>query len=314
MTDTLRFGFLGPAATFTEAALLRLIADRGFADAQSIPAHSVDEALAAVAAGDLSGAVVPMENSVEGGVPATLDALTRHGELQIVAETLIDVRFVLAARPGTQLSDITAFGTHPHAEAQTRGWVAGHLPGVTYVPASSTAAAAQTAAEDGSDYQAAVCPALAAQRYGLEVLADDIGDRHDTVTRFVLVRKPAAMPPATGADKTTIVAALASDRAGSLLELLEQFSTRGVNLARIESRPTGDGLGLYQFSLDLVGHVAEPRISEALAGVHRLARRVQFLGSYPAAESSVEPVDPRMTADCFEAADAWVEGIRSYLS
>ena len=159
-----------------------------------------------------------------------------------------------------------------------------------------------------------MCPALAAQRYGLEVLADDIGDRHDTVTRFVLVRKPAAMPPATGADKTTIVAALASDRAGSLLELLEQFSTRGVNLARIESRPTGDGLGLYQFSLDLVGHVAEPRISEALAGVHRLARRVQFLGSYPAAESSVEPVDPRMTADCFEAADAWVEGIRSYLS
>ena len=248
MTDTLRFGFLGPAATFTEAALLRLIADRGFADAQRIPAHSVDEALAAVAAGDLSGAVVPMENSVEGGVPATLDALTRHGELQIVAETLIDVRFVLAARPGTQLSDITAFGTHPHAEAQTRGWVAGHLPGVTYVPASSTAAAAQTAAEDGSDYQAAVCPALAAQRYGLEVLADDIGDRHDTVTRFVLVRKPAAMPPATGADKTTIVAALASDRAGSLLELLEQFSTRGVNLARIESRPTGDGLGPVSYT------------------------------------------------------------------
>ena len=314
MTDTLRFGFLGPAATFTEAALLRLIADRGFTDAQRIPAHSVDEALAAVAAGDLSGAVVPMENSVEGGVPATLDALSQHGELQIVAETLIDVRFVLAAHPGTQLSDITAFGTHPHAEAQTRGWVAKNLPGVTYVPASSTAAAAQAASEDGSDYQAAVCPALAAQRYGLEVLADDIGDRHDTVTRFVLVRKPAAMPPATGADKTTIVAALASDRAGSLLELLEQFSTRGVNLARIESRPTGDGLGLYQFSLDLVGHVAEPRISEALAGVHRLARRVQFLGSYPAAESSVEPVDPRMTADRFEAADAWVEGIRSYLS
>lgn len=314
MTDTLRFGFLGPAATFTEAALLRLIADRGFTDAQRIPAHSVDEALAAVAAGDLSGAVVPMENSVEGGVPATLDALSQHGELQIVAETLIDVRFVLAAHPGTQLSDITAFGTHPHAEAQTRGWVAKNLPGVTYVPASSTAAAAQAASEDGSDYQAAVCPALAAQRYGLEVLADDIGDRHDTVTRFVLVRKPAAMPPATGADKTTIVAALASDRAGSLLELLEQFSTRGVNLARIESRPTGDGLGLYQFSLDLVGHVAEPRISEALAGVHRLARRVQFLGSYPAAESSVEPVDPRMTADCFDAADAWVEGIRSYLS
>lgn len=314
MTGPLRFGFLGPSATFTEAALLRLMRERGFSDAERIPARSVDEALAAVASGELSGAVVPMENSLEGGVPATLDALTHHGDLQIAAETLIDVRFVLAVRPGTALEDVEAYGTHPHAEAQTRGWAAEHLSGARYVPAASTASAAEELSAGTADYQAAVCPALAAERYGLEVLAEDIGDRRDTVTRFVMVRKPSSMPPATGADKTTIVAALASDRAGSLLELLEQFSTRGVNLARIESRPTGDGLGLYQFSLDLVGHVSEPRISEALAGVHRLARFVQFLGSYPAAEAAVEPVDPRMTSDRFDAAEAWVDDIRSYLS
>lgn len=315
---TLTFGYLGPEATFTEAALLQLLAARGITDAARVPMHNAGAALSGLAAGELDGAVVPIENSLEGGVPATLDALTRHGRLQIVAETLVQVRFVLAVRPGTALSEVRTFATHPHGEAQTRDWIAANLPGAHYLPASSTAGAARDLAAvvggvrgGGVDYQAAICPALAAQRYGLEVLADDIGDSEDAVTRFILVRTPGALPEPTGADKTTVVAALSSDRAGSLLELLEQFSTRGVNLSRIESRPTGDGLGLYQFSIDAQGHIAESRMAEALMGVHRVSRRMHFLGSYPAASGEAVIVDPLTTNTAFAEAHAWLDRVRS---
>ncbi len=161
------------------------------------------------------------------------------------------------------------------------------------------------------EYQAAICPELAAERYGLEILAGGIGDRADAITRFVLVRTPADLPAPTGADKTTIVAVLSSDRAGALLELLEQFAARGVNMSRIESRPTGDGLGLYQFSIDLQGHIAEARMAEALMGVHRVARRMQFLGSYPAAAGDTVIVDPRTTDTSFAEARAWLDTVLS---
>lgn len=307
---TLSFGYLGPEATFTEAALLQLLEARGRTDAARVPMRGADAALAAVAAGELGAAVVPIENSLEGGVPATLDALTQHGRLQIIAETVVRVRFVLAAGPGVGVDEVRAFSTHPHAEAQTRAWLSDHLPVAHYIPAASTAAAARDLGTGEVDYQAAICPALAAERYGLTVLADDIGDRKDADTRFVLVSTARELPAPTGADKTTLVAALASDRAGALLELLEQFSTRGVNLSRIESRPTGDGLGLYQFSIDAQGHIAEPRMAEALTGVHRIARRVQFLGSYPSADGEKVIVDPDMTAQAFAAAHDWLEAIR----
>ncbi|MEV0985167.1 prephenate dehydratase [Brevibacterium sp. NPDC049920] len=305
------FGYLGPEATFTEAALIRLLDERGITDAARVPMHNAEAALSGVARGELDGAVVPIENSLEGGVPATLDALTRNGRLQIVAETLVQVTFVLAVRPGTQLSDIRSFATHPHGEAQTRTWISEHLGNAHFLPASSTAAAARDLAAGDVEYQAAICPALAAERYGLEVLAAGIGDRADAITRFVLVRTPADLPAPTGADKTTIVAVLSSDRAGALLELLEQFAARGVNMSRIESRPTGDGLGLYQFSIDLQGHIAEARMAEALMGVHRVARRMQFLGSYPAAAGDTVIVDPRTTDTSFAEARAWLDTVLS---
>ncbi|MCK1803963.1 prephenate dehydratase [Nocardia zapadnayensis] len=305
------FGYLGPEATFTEAALIRLLDERGITDAERVPMHNAEAALAGLVRGELDGAVVPIENSLEGGVPATLDALTRNGKLQIVAETLVQVTFVLAVRPGTQLSDIRSFATHPHGEAQTRTWISEHLGNAHFLPASSTAAAARDLAAGDVEYQAAICPALAAERYGLEVLAAGIGDRADAITRFVLVRTPADLPAPTGADKTTIVAVLSSDRAGALLELLEQFAARGVNMSRIESRPTGDGLGLYQFSIDLQGHIAEARMAEALMGVHRVARRMQFLGSYPAAAGDTVIVDPRTTDTSFAEARAWLDTVLS---
>ena len=305
---TQRFGYLGPEATFTEAALIELLGTLGVTDAQRVPMRNAEAAFEELSAGALDGAVVPIENSVEGGVPATLDALSRN-TMVITAEVLVPVRFVLGARPGTERGDIRVFSTHPHAEAQTRRWIGEHLGSAVYLPASSTAAAARDVECGDVEAQAAICPQLAAERYGLDVLADDIGDNSAAVTRFVLVRRQQPPLAPTGADKTTIVVALASDSAGSLLTMLEQFSARGVNMSRIESRPTGDGLGLYQFSIDLLGHVTEARVAEALAGVHRIARHVQFLGSYPIADAAPTPVDARTSDAAYANAQDWLRGI-----
>ncbi|MFC9442755.1 MULTISPECIES: prephenate dehydratase [unclassified Brevibacterium] len=306
----MRYAYLGPEATFTEAALLSYLGEQGQTEtATTLPMRGAAAALDAVLDGDCAAAIVPIENSVEGGVPATIDALTGHGDLQIIAEVVVPVRFVLAVRPGTDPNAITSFGSHPHGEAQVRGYMAEHFPDAVYIPTSSTAAAARDLAGDAADYVAAVCPALAAQRYGLDVIAEDIGDRQDAVTRFVVVTLPGRIPDPTGADKTTVVAALRSDRAGALLELLEQFSTRGITMSRIESRPTGDRLGLYQFSIDLLGHISEARVSDALIGVHRVARSLTFLGSYPSADGTRPIVDPTTTDASFDDAIAWMSGI-----
>lgn len=316
-----RCAYLGPAATFTEAALIDILTEHGVLDTvERVPMRSANQMFDAVRSGEVDAAVVPIENSVEGGVPATLDALTRAGNLQIVAEAVVPVRFVLAARPGTvTLETLTAFGTHPHGEAQTRLWMQEHVPHATYHPTGSTAEAARelgTTSAGVVPYQAAIGPLLAAQTYGLEVLADDIGENTGAQTRFVCVQRPGLLPQPTGWDRTTFVVGLASDRAGALLEMLEQLSARGVNMSRIESRPTGDGLGLYQFSIDALGHVHEARVAEALRGIHRVAARLQFLGSYPMAAAArtelngtKKAVDPRVADEAFAAAQAWLDEV-----
>ena len=315
-----RCAYLGPAATFTEAALIDILTEHGVLDTvERVPMRSANQMFDAVRSGEVDAAVVPIENSVEGGVPATLDALTRAGNLQIVAEAVVPVRFVLAARPGTvTLETLTAFGTHPHGEAQTRLWMQEHVPHATYHPTGSTAEAARELGTASADvpFQAAIGPLLAAQTYGLEVLADDIGENTGAQTRFVCVQRPGLLPEPTGWDRTTFVVGLASDRAGALLEMLEQLSARGVNMSRIESRPTGDGLGLYQFSIDALGHVHEARMAEALRGIHRVAARLQFLGSYPMAAAArtelngtKKAVDPRVADEAFAAAQAWLDEV-----
>lgn len=320
LSDAKRCAYLGPAATFTEAALIDLLTEHDLLDTvERVPMRSQNEMFDAVRSGEVDAAVVPIENSVEGGVPATLDALTRSGNLQIVAEAVVPVRFVLAAPPGTvTLETLQTFGTHPHAEAQTRLWMQEHAPQAVYHPTGSTAEAARVlgAATAGVSYQAAIGPRLAAETYGLEVLADDIGENSGAQTRFVCVQRPGLLPEPTGWDRTTFVVGLASDRSGALLEMLEQLAARGVNMSRIESRPTGDGLGLYQFSIDALGHVREARMAEALRGIHRVAGRVQFLGSYPMAavertelNGTKKAVDPRVADEAFDAAQAWLDEV-----
>ncbi|PWJ55707.1 prephenate dehydratase [Quadrisphaera granulorum] len=299
-----RVVYLGPAGTFTETAVGRA---PGTAGAERVPVASVDAALAAVRDGEADLAVVPIENSVEGGVTSTLDALGAGRPLSIRAEVLVPVAFVLAVRPGTTMRDILRVGSHPHALAQCRGWVAQNLPQAVTVPALSTAAAAQVLAGEGeAPYDAALCAEPAAVAAGLDVLARDVADNAGAVTRFVVVSRPAAPPAPTGSDKTTVVAALAEDRSGALLELLEQFATRGINLTRIESRPVGTALGRYTFSIDCEGHVADPRVGEALMGLHRVCPQVRYLGSYPRADGLAPVPPPGTSDDDFTAARSWL--------
>jgi prephenate dehydratase len=303
-----RYAYLGPEGTFTETALRQLPAA---SRADLLPYPGVDSALDAVRGGDADAAMVPIENSIEGAVSATLDALATGEPLTIVREVLVPVSFVLAARSGTALDDVRRVSTHPHAHAQCRRWLAAHLPGASYVPGLSTAAAAAALAVPGDvGYDAALCASIAAVRYRLDVLAGDVADNPSAVTRFVLVARPAAPPAPTGADKTSIVAFQPEDHPGGLLELLEQFAVRGVNLVRIESRPTGDALGRYCFAIDAEGHVAEARMGEAMLGLHRVCSQVRFLGSYPSASAPVTVVRAGTTDAAFADARAWVERLR----
>jgi prephenate dehydratase len=300
-----RFTYLGPEGTFSEQALRQVPAAR---KAELIPARSVPDALDAVRGGDAGAALVPLENSVEGAVGVTLDELANGEPLVIVREVLLPVTFVLAARSGRDIVDVRTVATHPHALAQCRGWLRAHLPDIVTVDVLSTATAAASVAK--GEYDAAVCAPIAVEHHRLAVLADEIGDHADAVTRFVLVSRPAPPPAPTGNDVTSIVVYIAHDRVGSLLQVLTELAVRGVNLTRIESRPTGNTLGRYCFFLDCTGHVADARMGEALAGLRRTSAAVRFLGSYPRA--SAERISPPPgTADAdFTDAAAWLARIR----
>lgn len=304
---TVTYTFLGPEGTFTEAALMQV---PDAADAIRIPSSNVNTALDKVRDGSADAAMVPIENSVEGGVTATLDAIATGPELRILREALVPISFVLVARPGGRIEDIRRISTHGHAWAQCRLWVDANIPDVEYIPGSSTAAAAMGLLEDGAHYDAAICaPIVATEQPGLDVLAENIGDNPGAVTRFVLVGRPGALPERTGSDKTTVVVPLPRDRPGALMEILDQFATRGVNLSRIESRPTGQYLGHYFFSIDADGHVADARVADALAGLHRISPATRFLGSYGRADGHRTIVAPHTSDQAFRAAHAWVKNI-----
>ena len=219
------------------------------------------------------------------------------------------ITFVLAARPGLGLADIGTVSTHSHAWAQCREWANKNIPQAEYIPAPSTAAAAVGLKAVDQAFDAAICSPLVAQRLGLNVVAADIGDIADAVTRFVLVSLPTSLPAPTGADKTTLVVPLPEDHPGALMEILDQFSARGVNLSRIESRPTGLFLGDYFFSIDAEGHIADARIADALKGLHRISPKLRFLGSYPRADRREPEIPKHNTDEAFRSADRWLTGL-----
>jgi prephenate dehydratase len=305
-----RFVFLGPEGTFAEQALRTIpAAERG----TRTPVRSVPEAFEAVRNGDADAALVPLENSIGGQVGVTLDELADGEPLVITREVVLPVNFVLAARDGTKFDDIPSVVAHPQAAAQCRGWLRRHLPDAVVVDALSNAAAAEAVA--GGRSPAAICAPVGAQRHRLAVLAERIGDHPHAVTRFVLVSRPGSPPAPTGDDITSLAVYIAHDRVGALLAVLTELAVRGVNMTRIESRPTGERLGRYVFFLDCTGHVADVRLGEALRGLRRICADVRFLGSYPRVPADGDSAPPARPAGTDEAdfadADAWLARVRA---
>lgn len=306
MSVALRIAYLGPAGTFTEmAAGLLPHADK----AQLIPVASVTDAMDAVLDGNADRAVVPIENSIEGGVSATSDALANTPGVQIYGEYLVPVRFDLMAKPGSKLTDVSDILTHPVAFAQSRKWLQKNLATHSHVPAASTAAAAKALAA-GANVSAVIAATAAAELYGLEILASDIGENKEAQTRFIEIGRTGKPGAKTGSDKTSVVVELPGDKPGGLLEMLEQFAARGVNLSRIESRPIGDRFGRYRFNIDVQGHIEDEAIAEALMGLHRFSPKVIFLGSYPRADHNESVHLGNNGNSDYESAKSWLDSLR----
>ncbi|WP_131744667.1 prephenate dehydratase [Frankia sp. Cppng1_Ct_nod] len=305
MTSATRLVYLGPPGTFSEAALLTLAVAH---EAELDPVPTVAVALDAVRQGDADAALVPFENSVEGSVSTTLDELAVGDLLQVIAEVVILVRFALLGRPGGGIDAVRTVSSHPHAQPQCRRWLAKNLPDAQWEPSFSNSEAARRV--QAGEIDAALAGAFAAPRYDLSILADDVQDVDGAQTRFVLVGRPGPPPPPTGFDRTTMVLFERDDHPGALLEMLTEFAVRGVNLTRLESRPTGAGLGRYCFSVDCEGHIADARVGEALSALHRICAEVRFLGSYPRADRRVPTVRPTTSEDAFRSAADWLATLR----
>jgi prephenate dehydratase len=309
MTDgTLRtVAYLGPPGTFTESAarLLDASEDPG----ALTPFGDVTEVLRAVSEGATTVGVVPIENTLEGSVTATLDALAFETDLLIEGELELPITLVAATRPGVTLDDVTHVYSHPVPIAGCRRWLTSTLPSAERVPMASTSRAAQSVAESDEPSLAIVNP-LAADLFGLEIVARDISDRTGNSTRFVVVGH--GIPPATGWDKTSVVVFIESNRPGALLQLLEIFAERDLNLTKIESRPTKAELGEYCFFLDVEGHLSGERVGDALAAVKRTQRDVKVLGSYrrSGARQTDEADRIRLDDAAYRDAAAWLDAWR----
>ena len=304
-----RIGFFGPFGTFTEQALQT---QDDLAQAELVPFRSVPDVLDAVANGDVDAGFVPIENSIEGTVNFTQDALIFDYELLIQREVVLDIEHCLLARKGTTLADVTIVHSIPVATAQCSGWLRTTLPNADVQVANSTADAARTVGRIGAEEtgMAALAPANAAAMYGLEVIARDIADHAGNQTRFVLVARD-GIPTPTGHDKTGIVVFQRADEPGSLISILQEFAARRINLSLLSSRPTkAGGLGDYCFIIYADGHVGDELMADVLRDLHTKQGGVKFLGSYPAAgeqaHSAREHADSR-----WKDADDWVSHLRT---
>ncbi|GCE38083.1 Prephenate dehydratase [Rhodococcus wratislaviensis] len=297
-----KIAYFGPSGTFTEMALAQLEAAGAFdGPVERVAATSPPATLAMVRDGVVDGAVVPIESSVEGAVVPTLDTLALGDRLQIVAETELDVAFTILGGAGVErLDQVRTVRAYPVAAGQVRIWLEENCPGAQLQTASSNSGAAEDVANGLAD--AAVSTALAGERLGLRSLADGVADEKSARTRFVLVTAPTRVPARTGGDRTSAVLE-PHNIPGSLVGVLSEFATRGIDLIRIESRPVRTTPGRYRFFVDCIGHIDDPLVAEAFRALHRKSH-VRFLGSWPAANPSGPP--PPSDGD---AAD-WIERIR----
>jgi prephenate dehydratase len=281
-----RVGFLGPSGTFAEEAL-RSSAPAGV---EEVPYATVWDTILAVQERAVDQAVVPIENSLEGSVTTTLDALARHGsDVRIVAEVVRPITHCLIARAGVGLDQVTRVLSHPQALAQCQSFLRERLPGAVTEVSRSTAEAVRTAV-GATEPLGAIGTRLAADLYGGSVLSEGVEDLPGNVTRFVWLARAGtqAHGPAT---KTSIVFwGFNDDSPGALVAVLRELADRGVNLTKIESRPLRERLGHYMFFADLDGAQDDPPVREALAGLARRVETLKVLGSYAAAPGQSPPL------------------------
>ena len=303
---SVRVGYLGPPGTFTEQALL---SQPDLAEAELVDQASIPEVLQAVEAGVVDLGFVPIENAIDGTVRLAQDAIAFNHDLLIQREVVLDVEQCLLVRPGTALADVKAVVSIPVATAQCRAFLDEKLPGVEQRAANSTAEAARAVGAGDEEGLAAIGPQIAADLYGLDVLATDIADHDGNQTRFVLVARD-GIPAPTGHDKTTLVVYQRANEPGSLISILQEFAARRINLSRLESRPTkAGGLGDYCFVIDADGHIDDELVADALRDLHAKQGKVKFLGSYPAAGEHA--ISAREHADTrWRQADDWLADLR----
>ncbi len=281
--------YLGPEGTFSEEACLaylRAVPDNsGLVMGRDYP--TIPEVIAAAAADPSCLAIVPLENSSEGSVTVTLDILAAAGDkLKICGEVILPVHHHLLGLPGAGIGDVEEVLSHPQALSQCQKQLGTNLPGVRQIATASTAEAARLVAKDRRMNSTAIGTLQAALRYGLEVLVPEIQDCNGNCTRFILLGHTLCSP--TGNDKTSLVFTTA-DKPGALYKILGVLANRGINLTKIESRPTGKRLGEYLFHLDLEGHCQDKIVVEALESMRFLTSWMQVLGSYPKAGRSILP-------------------------
>jgi prephenate dehydratase len=269
-----RIAYLGPEGSFSEEAARRYAGE----GAELVGFPDIPSVISAVTHRLVDQAVAPIENSIEGTITVTLDQLIHvKNQPRIIAEQNLPVHHHLIGRPGTTITEVERVVSIPAAVAQCRQFLLDHLPQVQVLPALSTSSAVSSLVH--SDRIAAIGNERAARLYGMDIIASDIQDADDNVTRFVVLGRTGV--EATGRDKTSICCYIAEDRPGSLVAILNEFASRGINLSKLESRPTRGGLGKYFFLIDLVGHESDPEVAAALAGVRDNTDSVLVLGSYP---------------------------------
>lgn len=297
--------FLGPQGTFCESALLSQDDLKTF---KSSPKKNIVDVFKDTDSGISSLGIVPLENTIEGSVALTLDMLIFESDLMIQREIDLDVSLCLATISGAKSKDIKTIISHPHALAQCRDYIAKNYPNATIKPFESTADAAQHVSKQGDKSIAAICPEQAIKKYSLNPLDKGIQDRDSNQTRFIVIGK--GVPKATGHDKTSIVCFQRSNRPGSLLSILSEFAARGIDLTKLESRPTKEGLGQYCFLIDFIGHIGDDLIADCLQHVRSNHADVKFLGSYAVAGDKGIRVRSNATK-LWKDTKNWIETLRS---
>lgn len=270
------YAYLGPKGTFSQIAANEFI---GEAQATLLECATIPEIFEAVDAGRATFGVVPIENSLEGSVNATLDSFAFATSSQILAEKTVDIHHSLILAQGADLSRVKRVISHPQATGQCSRWIARNLPGREIVAANSTADAVRIASQDPS--VAAIGTQLAAEMYGAQVVEPRIEDHASNQTRFVLIGH--GYPRRTGRDKTSLALFLKADKPGALLMILSEFAYAEINLTKIQSRPTKRAMGEYMFFMDLEGHAEDGDLKTALDSLRLKLREVKVLGSYPRA-------------------------------